>query len=398
MKIQCPHCGTANDADPAAVRAGHAMCRRCQSALSSPLDTAAAAPPEIGQPDAAHAWLSALGEPATDWSAPPAPARPAERPYGAVDEDITQGAPMNFGDAGGFLFDQPAADDGESTWLQGGHGPIDFDRRVDPNDDESTRIVANPGKRPMARPASGPAWRIRAERGLVYEMQSVDAVVAWIEGRAEIHGITLAKADGPFQPISAFDEVAKRVGSRHGTKPALVEDDDAPLSLALDPAETRRRAQAPTKPADPVEPRRAGPNRTTTAKASINIANPLGFGTVLAIMLASVALVSGAVVAGMVWGEFETGESSALSVAEPLAGNPQLERAISEIEKGNNSAAEKILRGLPNQQDPRVDRYLALVLHRTDRGREAHEALERYRHSMNRMSGGHGRQVRKVRD
>lgn len=403
MKIICHQCGTGNEVEASAVSAGLAACRRCQGRLRMPepaRDTAANAPPEFGESAGAHAWLSALGEtpaPAPIGQRETRPADGLEALFGAP-EDLTQSAPMDFG-GGGFVFGEEAPPTDESTWLQSS-APVDFSRRADPQDDESTRIVANPGHRPMPRPTNEPSWRIRGERGLVYEMQSVDAVVAWLEGRSQIHGVTIARGDGDFKSISAFAEISKRLGKRAQPKAPPV--DDAPLSLAMDPAEARRassaRSQMATAPAESIaEPRTSNRGKATSARAQINVANPVGFGGVLMVMLAAVALVVGGISVGVLWGGLAPPEVSPAAQATALADNPALDRAIAEVEKGNDSAATKILRGLSAKNDPRVDRYLALVLHRTGRAREAREALARYRRGMMRVSRGHGRQVREVR-
>ncbi|MCA9543431.1 MAG: hypothetical protein KC613_03545 [Myxococcales bacterium] len=305
---------------------------------------------------------------------------------------------------GAFRFG--ADEDGldEATRLDGGAGPVDFDRRANPGDQESTRVVAAPGQRPMARPAAQAAWRIKGERGLVYEMQSVNAVVAWLEGKREIRSIQIAKGDGPFRPVDQYPEVEARLQKRPDAgAPVLATSGgaDEPLTLDLS-TQPRRSPEATTRPARPAEAEAARAGRTREAsapKGPVEVEATSGFGLVLAAVLGSLALTVGAIAVGVLVGDLAPPAPVEVAAARTFpAPAGELAQAIAEYEAGHNTAASKILEGLRGADDPRVDRYLALVLHRSGRDREARAALDRYRAAMLRVNGEHGRQVREVRD
>ncbi len=406
MRVVCSQCGTANTVEGPGLSGHGAVCRRCAAPLGvAGDDITTGAPPPVPS-GGGHAWLDALGTPGDfDLGAladepPPPPSPSADLSALSGQSGPARGTSKGLTGAFRFGADDHLAFD-EATRLDGGAGPVNFDQRATPGDQDSTRVVAAPGSRPMARPAAQAAWRIKGDRGLIYEMQSVNAVVAWLEGKREIRAVQLAKADGPFKPYDQYPEIHKRLQKR--PEPGRVElgtAADQPLTLDLSerPARPSEAPTRPARPADAVDGKPTRERRSTSARAAVTDDGALGFRTVLMVVLGSMALSAAAVAARLAVGDGATVAAPARVSRQALPPpSKALARAIAEYDAGHSTAAAQILEGLRETGDPRVERYLALVLHRTGRAREARAALERYRQSTLRVSGEHGRQVREVR-
>jgi hypothetical protein len=242
-------------------------------------------------------------------------------------------------------------------------------------------------------------WRVRAANGLVYELPDVNAVVAWLEGKTELAGIVVARGNAVFQPVDAWPEVASRV--RRGRPANPMTADSSGPGLDLDVEASPRRSQVTTATSAPriAAPRPGADADVRNARRTrISVDAPLGFGWVLVGALGATAA---AVLGAWLIGESAPAEAADVVVATAALTEPQaaaIEAAIGTFEAGHFTGAAEQLAALRPSGDPRVERYLALALHRQGRDREARAALERYRRAMVQTSGEHGRQVRKVRD
>jgi hypothetical protein len=392
MQLPCRHCGTTNDIGPFDV---DATCRACRKPLlgddepggrtrADLLDLSDLGPPPPGglpiEPVAAEVFgasqktplgeLSAVTDEHYDLSAILDPVGvPGER-RGSSSGSVDEGP--------GFAFD-----DGLANLT-----------RPD---------MAMPGERAgraedLAAPASAGSggWRVRSERGLVYELMTVDAVIAWLEGKDDLEAVRVARGSGPFVPVREIPELARRLGL--GNAPAA-KADESPLVLDEGP---QKRRPAPTTKGPAAQPPRPGraPSREVgaqargarpreAASAPKRDASPaLGLGLVLWLLLAAGLVCGGAVAAGLQTG-FLGLPPPAEPPAPPSAGSAdeRVQTAQRMLEAGQNTGAERLLRQAAQAPDaePRVLKSWALALHRTGNDAEARDTLAEYRRRMARM-------------
>jgi hypothetical protein len=327
--------------------------------------------------DPAHAWLAAL-EPG------------AAGDLGGI-EVVEALPPPDLG----AHFDPPAHD------LSGEHPVQPASAGFVFGADDAGGLAADDDDPLDAPPASG--WRVRAANGLVYELPDANAVVAWLEGKTELAGIVLARGTALFQPVDAWPEVASRI--RRGRPSSAMSADTGGPGLDLDMEAGPRRVSAVASSAgstvssrgSTVRPAADGDVRNAR-RARISVDAPLGFGWVLTAALGSTAA---AVLGAWLIGDMAPSagvDETVAAVVTPAPEEAAIVAAIGTFEAGHFNGAAEQLAALRPTGDPRVERYLALALHRQGRDREARAALERYRRAMVRTSGEHGRQVRKVRD
>lgn len=247
---------------------------------------------------------------------------------------------------------------------------------ADDAEEESTRVVDQRyvdeamKQAPLELGIDAPApegWKVRNERGVVYELMTVDAVVAWLEGKPDISGVRVARGNGVFMEVDAFPELAGRVGKR---KP--VEDS---LSLDISKASTRHGGQIgetrSVARGEPAPAREQGPAA-------------IGFGAVLgavAIAFLAVTLIS---VVGVATGGMELPPDIEPATTAEAPPSSALALAIRDYESGAYDAAINRLQALARGEapDPRIQRYLALALHHNNRDAEARRALAEYRRQM----------------
>ncbi|MCB9547288.1 MAG: hypothetical protein H6706_15770 [Myxococcales bacterium] len=315
-------------------------------------------------------------------------------PGGDVNIELSDlGAPVDLS----VLMDQAPRRGGEGGGVSlgdlGGVGGLEGPGRLR-DDEDATRVLD------VAPSAS--VWRARTGRGLVYELMSVDAVVAWLQGREDLTAIRIARGTGDFATVDAFPELASRVGKRadapSGARVSSF-DDDAPILLderddrGPSPAASGEREVSPLRG----ESEEAAAQRARRAAAPVP-ARTVGFGLVLGVALAAGLLLVGGVIVGQRTGILPAADR-VVSVDAPGPPAPALAAAIAALDAGQHAAAVEALRKLEGPDaDPRVYRYLALALARGRQTQEADEALARYRRAMLRLSGEHGRQVRELRD
>lgn len=215
-------------------------------------------------------------------------------------------------------------------------------------------------------------WKVRNERGVVYELMTVDAVVAWLEGKPDISGVRVARGDGVFMEVDAFPELAGRLGVR---KP--VED-----SLSLDITRASARHGGAIGEQRSVARAESGPAREPGPPSS-------GFGAVLGAVAIAFLAVVGITVAGVATGAMALPPDIDAPVAVEQPPAADLARAIQDYESGAYDAAINRLQLLARgeQPDPRIQRYLALALHHNNRDAEARRALAEYRRQMRAEPG-----------
>lgn len=269
-----------------------------------------------------------------------------------------------------------------------GLGPLE-------DEEESTRVVderyvdavlqSTPLE--LARPEPV-GWRVRNERGVVYELMTVDAVIAWLEGKADISGVRIARGDGDFMEVEAFPELEARLGRR---KP--VEE-----MLSLDTARASERHGGDFTGRRDAITGAAGGRVTSGPRKGVE--NPLGFGVVLALLAGGLLVVGALVLIGVAADLTRLPPPiTADEQVEPVPLSPKLAKAVEAFESGRLDAATNMLQRLSQEEDdPRIHRYLALALHQNSRDLEAQSALAEYRRRLRRTNGADGRQVREVRD
>ncbi len=403
MQVNCSHCGRPNEApDPPPGSAGQVVCASC----GRPFEVSGGGSPALGRvnlrkvaaPRSEFEALGSTGLGGLDEGEPDA------FDLSAILDPVPGGAPgpttVEPATASEFTFGSPGD-------LFGGSGPTSGEstRVVDLDPAAALREVdeaATPSPQ-----ASG--WRVRSERGLVYELMTVDAVVAWLEGKSDVSGVRIARGDGAFQEVTAFPEVASRLGIRPGAEVApptlsggAAGGGGGELSLAMERAPSPQKraaaAQAASKAAASSGPRPERAERPQTqVKEARRIENPVGMGSLLAALVGVLVVAAAGVFVGV--------KSGAMPLPPPLeetaeAAEPppvaELAEAIAAYEAGNYTSATRRLKTLAKSgDDPRAWRHLALSLHKSNRDAEAREALAEYRRRM-QQAGGDGRQVREV--
>ena len=326
--------------------------------------------------DPAHAWLAAL-EP------------DAAGDLGGLGDAHDLGGP-EFGLGGGF--DEPGPDVG------GGRGRTPTGAGFVFGAEDAAGLSGGDDDPLDAPPPSG--WRVRAANGLVYELPDVNAVVAWLEGKSELAGIVLARGNAVFQPVDAWPEVASRVRRGRPASAMAAETGGPDLDLDVEAGPRRSSASTTAVSAPRLAAARPGPDSDVknARRARISVDAPLGFGWVL---VAALGATAAAVLGAWLIGDSAPADEVDGVVATAALSDPEEAAVVSAIgtyEAGHFTGAAEQLAALRPTGDPRVERYLALALHRQGRDRDARAALERYRRAMVRVSGEHGRQVRKVRD
>lgn len=416
VQVRCRHCGAANEAQPVSGGAVTVVCDQCGRPFT--VDTDAAPAPPASEASGGRALLGApppsfgaLGRPG---GFDPGLGAPAPGPdFGSLAGDLepddgpaTREDELGPMPTGGERFDlssildplpTPASDEplggGNFTFGDDAEAPTRLD--ADFHEDESTRVVDLDA---TAKATMGPAaWRVRSDRGLVYDLQSLDAVVAWLEGKTDISQVRLARGESEFLPIDGWPEVSQRLGPR--AAPIAGGSDELALDTARAPAKRPPRAQQPQRAP---ELRRSGPREGAAAGAKKDARlpeNPLGFGFVLLLLAGGSLLAAGVVVGGVLGGWMGLPPALASSAqAPPAPVSARLARAIELFEDEQYTAATRLLQTVADQEDdPRALRYLAMALHRSNRQAEARAALEAYRARNQRTNGNDGRQVREMR-
>lgn len=414
MVIRCRHCGAPNE--PVGEQPP-TLCLACGRPLATAgveLDerTAMAAPPDFtallaNEKPAPTETVNTASQPREQRGLGSLPVGDESPDISALLADVplpstpAAPAPFVFGETS-----LPADADGGPSLSALGSGPkqpsatlgrVQLERRpVQPQPiqgDEATMVGDAGYLKEMldqVRAAPSPSgWRIKNEKGVVYELRNLDAVVAWLQGKPSVSGITAAQGAGDFKPVKEYDALVTRLGL---TDPNL---DRLELDLSRaserhggDLGSVRLTASANvTSTTGPLDARRQ-------AEA------PFGLGLVLIAITVACLLAVGGTHLALEGGYVAVPDSVVVSAHDGVAPpSAELTRAITELEAENYERATSLLLRLSKtEDDPRVHRYLALAFHATKRHAEAQSALGQYRRAMRRGDGDHAGQVRPVRD
>ena len=413
MVIRCRHCGAPNE--PAGGQPP-SQCLACSRPLSTPSTqaddrTAMAAPPEFA------AYLQAEG--AQDTSPAEAQTPPREKrglgnlPVGDESPDISAmladvplsapppaAAPFVFGESS-----LPAdAADGPLLSELGGAGPatpstlgrVKLERRAaePPITGDEATMIGDAGylKEMLDQVRATPSptgWRVKNEKGIVYELRNLDAVVAWLQGKPSVADITAAQGAGDFKPVMEYDALVMRLG--------LSEPNLERLELDMSRASERHGGDLGSIRTTPTA---MGVSPTGPLDARRQTEAPFGLGVVLIAIAVACLLAIGGTQLALEGGYMTVPDSPrGTVVTAETPPSPALSRAITELEAKNYTTATNLLRRLSKTEaDPRVHRYLALAFYATQRHAEAQSALGQYRRALRRGDGGHAGQVRPVRD
>ncbi|MGK0357904.1 MAG: hypothetical protein ACI9U2_000187 [Bradymonadia bacterium] len=383
MLITCPHCQGYTEISP--VQIGLITCRICTQTFSPGHD------PLFGDDDGPDVTMIRQPKRSLLQSGRVDPISHTAPPQSVDFANLTGD---NFEALGGLSptnsmesidFDALAADTGEgidlSLLVKTGRAPVDDESTVAFNAEQASGIAEQlrailtlPPEPEAERAQDRPTiWRVRSARGLVYELMSLDAVVAWLEGKADVSGVRIASGSGEFRPISAHPELARRVSGRDGG--AELGLADLPLTLDERPIVT---SAPPSAQMHAVSPLRRDADAPVRAARAADPDDPIGFAGVIGIAVLTALLIGGSVFLGVRSGWLDEMIPPAPPAAQAPA-SPELAAAIASYEAKNLTAAIAGLRRLARtSDDPRVHRYLTLALHRQQRHQEAREALARY--------------------
>jgi len=413
--VTCPQCGTSNEALPGAVGV---TCRACGSPLS-------------GEAMLARLTLN-KGRRAPDVTRPPATEPPdaassSEASLGGLSDLSGRSGSGSLGDA----FDLSSILDAvpAPTLPTGGakaNRPAFVPAFTFPGTEEPAAVASEPLDAlglldgPLPMPAGQPtrvmgagatgAWRVKNERGVEYELMTIDAVVAWLEGKASYDVIRVARGGGAYQLVHDVPELAARLGIRpppltSGFVGAPNGVTEAPLRLDPDAMPPRRPAQArpvplaaggaPSRTAAAGAGFAAAPVIATAAKVRleetrVDLERALGLGFTLVVAAGACGLAALAVFFTATDGHLPDEPASAVATApEASSATPLLADAQAAFDARRYTAAEQLLvqAAQASPRDPQVQRLLALTLSKLGgRAHEARDALTRYRSL--RASGG----------
>lgn len=377
MLVTCPHCQAYTEIEPG--EPGLITCRTCKRDFSpghDPLfDDESEDITAIGPTRNRSVLPTVKGDPFSQTSPPP-----------SVDFTKLTGdnfeALRSFGESAAVDFDEMTrqSDVGDLSLLMAPDTRTDDEESTIAVPAEVASTLAAQLREPAPPPAAPLIWRVRSARGLVYELMSLDAVVAWLEGKTDTSGVRIARGQGEFQSISSHPELAERFGGR--TKaPVEAGLSDLPLTLDDRPPMT----SAPPQKLAEVSPLRTDPAQSDgpqRAQRPDDPQNPIGFLGVLGVAIFCAVLIGGVVSFGVRSGWLDEMLPPAPPPAEKAAA-PELQAAIASFEENNLTAAVAALqKQARTAQDPRVFRYLAMALHRQKRHQEAREALARYQQAV----------------
>ncbi len=313
-------------------------------------------------------------------------------------EDLSSGEELGSRTGNAQPFDLSALmDQAEMDTLGGSSFSFEQDNFDDQilgmGEEEPTRVVNTDIAdvvRAFGSTAAGVGWRVKSERGLIYELMSIDAVVAWLGGKSDIQGILISEADGEFKPISAYPKLAQRLGISDQRPPSAAPKPTTPEAPALTLSRERskpKRSPALSRDQGNKEQKKAAP-RSRVQEARKRVENPIGMGFLLALSLACLILGLGLVMGGVKMGLFSLPESQSLGQVHPSKG---FKRALRALNEKKYTAATELFRELSQREkDPQIYRYQALALYQTDRKIEAEKALSEYRRALLRAEQ-HGR-------
>ncbi len=279
------------------------------------------------------------------------------------------------------------------------------------NDDEDIDISAlleGTSASVLPRGSADPensGWRIRTARGVIYQMHTRDEVVQWFQSQSDLSAVTVSHAGGPFESAVDFsitnqDDFARASTLSIGSSEVAVETGSiSDLLVDMDPNALLSTAQSPTQDAQSnslleldygrASARHSHPTGGQSARSgstNATAAQELDDGVTYGFRVASLVLIFAVLGSQLALGNFTETSSAPPILAttqESSTMSPELRRALDLLTANKYTAAARLLQRLSKTSgDPRVFLYLASALHQSDRGREAEQALARYRELM----------------
>ena len=243
--------------------------------------------------------------------------------------------------------------------------------------------------------ASTEGWRVRNERGLVYNLTSIEAVIGWLEDKVDASVYQVSENGEPFVPVFQVPQLAERFGGLVEEPSGFGDDEESALTLALE----SDAIEGWDEPEEEEEEEEEGPIPAAERKVAVQdgrpvrptVENPLGLTHVLWLLMAGLAAVAVLMGVGLIAGRFEMPPATEEPVDRVATTRGQgLRTALREFEQGRFTAAAELLDQIaktmgPEEGDPIVFRYLAAAMHRTGRDRAARMALAEYRLRMARL-------------
>ncbi len=310
---------------------------------------------------ASHAGFFAPSADRTSGNFPAADGRSGVRPMAAATRSGYYAAATRTQASGSFRFafdDLPPNESDEAFY---DNGP-------------STRIIAPPASL-LQQPIG---WRLRNEKGVVYSLPNLDAVVAMLKGRSGHESVEISKEGGPFVEAIAFPELRERLAELQAP---VVAPSQAPLVL-------EREHISPKRSVTPKSHTSASQSLLTPAEEA---SQPMGLGGVLLALGVTVFVVIASLAAAWTSGlAISPLKTEAVEVVQSVGEiSPELKAAIGMYQAGHYTAATERLESISaSSNEPQALHYLALALYKGNRAQEAREVLARYRQQIRGRKNG----------
>ncbi len=216
---------------------------------------------------------------------------------------------------------------------------------------EATKVVASPAS--LMQSANG--WRLRSERGVVYDLATIDALVAMLKGRPDLASIEIAQGDGPFAKLDRYPEIYGRLGDQKSA-----ERSSAMPSRVLSGSRQR------------------GVRTELSSKKTQISRQTLGFGSVLLAIGVVAFLAVGIVSAAMTVGWMRLPACQVIVPKEPRPISKELQNCIKKL-NGGATEVSGCFEGLQADESATKYYYLMKAYCLENRSDEAEKALVRYK-------------------
>lgn len=87
-------------------------------------------------------------------------------------------------------------------------------------------------------------WKLKTNFGLTYEFADTKSLLSWMSNRDDFDGYTLSGGNNNFFPLSAFPQIADRVGDKLGAASSSASQANGAQSNAAAPAQQQQRQQS----------------------------------------------------------------------------------------------------------------------------------------------------------
>ncbi|MEE2787807.1 MAG: hypothetical protein VX589_10740 [Myxococcota bacterium] len=258
------------------------------------------------------------------------------------------------------------------------------------------------------------SWRVRNDRGVVYEMSSTREIRIWLHDRADWNKLRISKAGGPFMALDAYPELehdpvdvelpsalddgpgadprfaALMVDSMAGgmeqspnTPEAATFDGSFQDHLELDFASASALHRTGTSASAARPGQFASPAGQTSSAQGTRVIADLTFRVpfiTTVIVLATVLVGTSAYRSRILEAAAGSEVVQTSADASTAQARNRLLESIEAVDNGNfTTAAQRLSTLAATSSEPEVFRYLAIALYKTNRNHEAKRALARYR-------------------